>query len=60
MCIISYIVYKKMTLESAFKFLDSGNIKFDGIDGKFFFVMNSIFRELDILKIEDGEAKKLN
>ena len=59
MGIISYIVDQKMTLKSAFKFLDSGNIKFDGIDGKFFFVKNSIFRELDILKIEDGEAKKL-
>ena len=60
MGIISYIIDQKMTLQGAYKLLDNGNIKFDGIDGKFFFVKNSIFRELDILKIEDGEAKKLN
>ena len=57
--VISYMVDQKMTVEAAFKFLDSGNIKFDGIDGKFFFVNNSIFRELNILKIEDGQAKRL-
>ena len=60
MGIISYIVDQKMTLQAAYKLLDNGNIKFEGIDGKFFFVKNSIFRELDILKIKDGEAKKLN
>ena len=60
MGVISYMIDQKMTFKSAFKFLNSGNIKFDGIDGKFFFVNNSIFRELNILKIEDGEAKKLN
>ena len=60
MGIISYIADQKMTLQDAFKLLDSGNIRFDGIDGKFYFIKNSIFRELDILKIEDGKAKKLN
>ena len=60
MGVISYIVNQNMTFEAAFKFLNSSNIKFDGIDGKFFFVNNSIFRELNILKIQDGKAKKLN
>ena len=60
MGIISYITDQKMTLQAAYKLLNSGNITFDGIDGKFYFVKNSIYRELDILKIENGETKKLN
>ena len=40
--------------------LDNSQIKFDGIDGKFSFVENVIFRELDILKIAKGSAIKLN
>jgi len=58
--IISYIINKERTLEQTFKFLDNSKIKFDGIDGKFFFSDNIIYRELDILKIENGSVKKLN
>ena len=57
--IISYIIDKKMNIEEVYNFLDNGEIKFDGIDGKFYFVNKIIFRELDILQIFDGEAKKL-
>ena len=60
MGIISYIMDNNMTLGKAYKLLDNGNLKFNGIDGKFFFVKNSIFRELDILQINEGYAKKLN
>jgi len=60
MGIISYIIDNKMTVRDVYKLLDDGNIKFDGIDGKFFFINNSIFRELDILKINNGRANKLN
>ena len=38
MGIISYIMDNNMTLGKAYKLLDDGNIKFNGIDGKFFFV----------------------
>ena len=58
--ILSYILERKISLQEAKKLLNNGNIKFDGIDGKFYFKNNSIFRELDILKIELGTAKKLN
>lgn len=58
--ILSHIINKDMSLNSAFELLDDGNIKFDGIDGRFFFKNNIIFRELDILGIEKGKAKKLN
>ena len=58
--IVSYIVNQKMTIAQAYDLLDNSQIKFDGIDGKFSFVENVIFRELDILKIAKGSAIKLN
>jgi len=58
--IVSYIINKEMTIEEAYDLLNNSQIKFDGIDGKFFFVENVIFRELDILKIAKGRALKLN
>ena len=58
--IVSYIINQKMTIAQAYDLLDNSQIKFDGIDGKFSFVENVIFRELDILKIEKGSAIKLN
>ena len=58
--IVSYIINQKMTVAQAYDLLDNSQIKFDGIDGKFSFVENVIFRELDILKIAKGSAIKLN
>ena len=58
--IVSYIINQEMTIGKAYDFLDNSQIKFDGIDGKFSFIENVIFRELDILKISKGRALKLN
>jgi len=58
--IVSYIINQEMTIGKAYDFLDNNQIKFDGIDGKFSFIENIIFRELDILKIAKGRALKLN
>ena len=58
--IVSYIINQKMTIAQTYDLLDNSQIKFDGIDGKFSFVENVIFRELDILKIAKGSAIKLN
>ena len=58
--IVSYIINQKMTIAQAYDLLNNSQIKFDGIDGKFSFVENVIFRELDILKIAKGSAIKLN
>tara|TARA_B110000116_G_C16784091_1_gene559907 strand:+ start:634 stop:1878 length:1245 start_codon:yes stop_codon:yes gene_type:complete len=57
--LLSYIINKNMKLKDAYKFLDNSKNKFDGIDGKFFFLNNIIFRELDILQINNGLAIKL-
>ena len=58
--IINYILSKEMTIKDAYNLLDNSNIKFSGIDGEFSFIDNVIFRELKILKIEKGKARKLN
>jgi len=58
--VINHMINKEMTLKEAYNLLDSEDVKFNGIDGKFYFIDNVVFRELQILKIKKGEAKKLN
>ena len=58
--ILSYLLSKKFSLNEAYDFMNNNKIKFDGIDGKFYFENNLIVRELDILQINNGSTKKLN
>ena len=58
--VLSYIISENMTLNKSQNFLNNSNITFDGIDGSFFFSENVIVRKLDILRINNGTAKKLN
>ena len=58
--ILSYLFKQNYNIGEAMNFLDNNKTKFDGIDGKFFFQNNVIFRELKILEINKGGAKKLN
>ena len=58
--VLSYIISEDMTLNKSKDFLNNSNITFDGIDGNFFFSDNIIVRKLDILRIKNGTAKKLN
>ena len=54
--LLSYIVENQPNLESVFKLLNNQSLSFEGIDGKFSFENNLIKRELDILRIIEGEA----
>ena len=58
--LFSYLISKNYNLKKTLEFLDDSKIKFDGIDGKFYFEKNVIVRELNILKINDGKAISLN
>jgi hypothetical protein len=58
--LLSYFISREMTLGEVYNFMNNDKIKLDGIDGRFFFLNNIIFRELDILKISNGEARKIN
>ena len=58
--LLSYIYNNNMDLNNVYSLLNNEKLKFDGIDGRFYFKNNIIERELDILKISDGFATKLN
>ncbi|MDC0037723.1 hypothetical protein OAJ30_03515 [Alphaproteobacteria bacterium] len=58
--VLSYLVNENFSIQETKNFLNDEKIKFDGIDGKFFFLNNIISRELNILEIQDGSVKKLN
>ena len=58
--LLNYIFLRKMTLKQVSELLNNSNIKFDGVDGKFYFKNNMIERDLQILEIYNGEAKKIN
>jgi hypothetical protein len=58
--LLNHVYSKKLSFQQMIKLLDNSSIKFDGIDGKFNFYNNTIKRDLDILKIDSGEAKKIN
>ena len=58
--VLSYLVNENYSIQETSNFLNGEKIKFDGIDGKFFFLNNVISRELNILEIQNGSVKKLN
>ena len=58
--VLSYLVNENFSIQKTSNFLNSGKIKFEGIDGNFFFLNNIISRELNILEIRNGSVKKLN
>ena len=58
--LISYVYEQKMDLNDLYNLLKDSNIKFDGIDGRFYFENNIIRRDLSILQILNGKATKIN
>ena len=58
--LLNYVFKNNMTLYQLLDLLDSSNIKFDGVDGSFYFKNNIIERDLNILEIKNGKAVKLN
>ena len=58
--LLNYTYSRNLTIQEMNKLLNSSSVKFDGVDGKFFFKNNMIERDLDILKIMDGKATKID
>ncbi len=58
--LLNYVFSKNLTYQQMIEFLNSSEIKFDGVDGEFYFKDNLIERDLDILKIFNGNASKIN
>ena len=58
--LINFIYTKKYKLGEVIKLLNNPNKKFDGIDGNFNFKDNMIERDLNILKINNGNSFVIN
>ena len=58
--LLNHVYSKKLSFQQMITLLNNSSVKFDGVDGKFNFYNNTIKRDLDILKIDSGEAKKIN
>ena len=58
--LINFIYSKEYKLGDVIKLLNNPNKKFDGIDGNFYFKDNMIERDLNILKINNGNSFVIN
>ena len=58
--LINFIYTKEHKLDDVTKLLNNPNKKFDGVDGNFYFKNNIIERDLDILKINNGNSFVIN
>ena len=58
--LLNYIFLRNLNFFQFVELLNNSNILFDGVDGEFYFKDNMIERKLDIVKISNGSAKKIN
>ena len=58
--LINFIFRKEYKLGDVIKLLNNPNKKFDGVDGNFYFKNNMIERDLDILRINNGNSFVIN
>ena len=58
--LINFIYTKEYRLGDVIKLLNNPKKKFDGIDGSFYFKNNMIERDLNILKIDNGNSFVIN
>ena len=58
--LINFIYSKQLRFDEVISLLNNPNTKFEGIDGNFNFKNNIIERDLDILRIRNGDAIKIN
>ena len=54
------MINNKYTTIETNKTLQNSNIRFAGVDGNFYFSNNRIERDLQILQINNGEAKVIS
>ncbi len=58
--LINFIYKNEYNLEQVINLLNNPNKKFDGVDGNFYFKNNMIERDLDILRINNGNSFVIN
>ncbi len=57
--LIDYLIKSQHTTSAFYKMIQNSNTKFAGLDGNFYFLNNIIERDLQILRINNGEAKAI-
>ncbi len=58
--LLNYVFTQNIEFNELNNLLKKSKVKFDGVDGSFYFKNNIIERELNILKIKNGKAFSLN
>ena len=58
--LLNYIFNNNLSYDQLINLLESPKIKFEGVDGSFYFRKNLIQRDLKLLKIVNGKAKYFN
>ncbi len=58
--LLSYVFEKNLSIYELYSLLNNAEIRFEGVDGSFYFKKNAIQRDLNILKISNGKAIKVN
>jgi len=57
--LIDYLIKSEHTTLAFYEMIQNSNTKFAGLDGNFYFLNNIIERDLQILRINNGEAKAI-
>ncbi len=60
MGLLNYLYTNDIKLDKFYELLNNSSIRFEGVDGNFYFKNNTIERELKILKILNGKATAIN
>ena len=58
--LLDYLINSSDTISGLSEALNNSNIRFAGVDGNFYFSNNRIERDLQILQIDNGEAKVIS
>ncbi len=58
--LLNFIYKNEYSFDEVIKLLNNPNKKFDGVDGNFYFKNNMIERDLDILRINNGNSFVIN
>ena len=58
--LLDFVITKTENLNSLFELLNNNNLRFSGVDGSFYFLNNSIERDLQILKIDKGAVEQIS
>ena len=58
--LLAYLINNNYTTSAFYEMIQKGNTKFAGVDGNFYFLNNIIERDLQVLQIDNGQAKVIS